>query len=106
MGVFEKSSSGILKSQDDEISYNAAKEIIEESPYLEKLILRRDKIMDKLDEYPDSEFTEIRKNELSPILKQIEQLEKNLRKNIRKISKEQYSRLPLEIKEIVNLLNF
>jgi len=106
MGLFGDSDTGVMKSSDDDVPYRATREIIKEAPYLEKIISRRDNIMDKLDEYPDSEFYEIRKKELSPILKQIEELEKNIRKNIRKISKEQYERLPFEVKETVNLLNY
>jgi len=105
MGLFGDSDTGVMKSSDDDVSYRATREIIKEAPYLEKIISRRDNIMDKLDEYPDSEFYELRKKELSPILKQIEELEKNIRKNVRKISKEQYERLPFEVKETVNLLN-
>jgi len=106
MGLFGDSDTGILKPSDDDVPYRATREIIKEAPYLEKIISRRDNIMDKLDEYPDSEFYEMRKKELSPILKQIEELEKNIRKNVRKISKEQYERLPFEVKETVNLINY
>jgi len=106
MGLFGDSDTGVMKSSDDDVPYRATREIIKEAPYLEKIISRRDNIMDKLDEYPDSEFYETRKKELSPILKQIEELEKNIRKNVRKISKEQYERLPFEVKETVNLLNY
>jgi uncharacterized membrane protein (DUF106 family) len=67
---------------------------------------RRNEIIDKLDRYPNSEFNELRKKELSPILKKIEQRQKNIKKNIRKISKEQYASLPFEVQENVNLLDF
>jgi len=106
MEFFENRGSGFLKHPDDDVSYRASIDIIEESPYLEKLISRRDKIIDKLDEYPDSEFYQMRKDELPPILQHIEQLQKNIRKNVLKITKEQYERLPIEVKEIVILLNY
>jgi hypothetical protein len=104
MGLFEKTGSGLIKPPDD-VAYHAMREIIKEAPYLEKLILRRDKIIDKLDEYPDSDFYELRKKDLVPILKQIEELQNNIRKNVGKITKEQYDRLPLEVQETVNLLD-
>jgi len=105
MGFFEDSHTKIMKPTDGDVPYRATREIIKEAPYLEKLISRRDNIIDKLDEYPDSEFYEMRKKELPPILKQIEELQKNIRRNVRKISKEQYDRLPFEVKEMANLLD-
>ncbi len=106
MGFFDKSKSRMMQSVDDDKEYHTLKEIMKEIPSLEKLISKRNTIMDKIDEYPNSEFYELRKKELSPILKQIEDHKKNIKKNISKISKEQYLNLPFELQEKVNLLNF
>ena len=106
MEVFGKNNSNTMKSVNDDVDYLAMKEIIKETTYLEILISQRDKIIDKLDQYPNSEFNELRKKELSPILKKIVEYKKNIRKNVRKISKEQYASLPFEVQEKVNLLDY